>query len=209
MESLTAWFAGRLPDGWFTAAPEVTVDREEILVVGTVLEPAYPDGADDAARRAAQQARIERFREETRGERIRIAEDAERRTGRKVAWGARCGDERQVFTSLSVPVMTRLRMPERQVLDTLVGAGVAAQPLGRARMVCAPGARPPGRVDPTAAGRAGRGARSARRRPVTFLGVAASPRPRPGRPHRSGWNRRNRFRNSSAPARARRWFVPK
>ena len=36
-----------------------------------------------------------------------------------------CGDERQVFTSLSVPVMTRLRMPERQVLDTLVGAGVA------------------------------------------------------------------------------------
>ena len=56
---------------------------------------------------------------------MRIADDAERRTGRKVAWGARCGDERQVFTNLSVPVMTRLRMPERQVLDTLVGAGVA------------------------------------------------------------------------------------
>ena len=30
-----------------------------------------------------------------------------------------------MFTNLSVPVMTRLRMPERQVLDTLVGAGVA------------------------------------------------------------------------------------
>ena len=56
---------------------------------------------------------------------MRIADDAERRTGRKVAWGARCGDTREVFTSLSVPVMTRLRMPERQVLDTLVGAGVA------------------------------------------------------------------------------------
>jgi hypothetical protein len=125
IESLTAWFAGRLPDGWFTTPPEVTVDREEILVVGTVPEPTYPDGADDGARQAAQQARIERFREETRAERIRIAEDAERRTGRKIAWGARCGDERQVFTSLSVPVMTRLRMPERQVLDTLVGAGVA------------------------------------------------------------------------------------
>ena len=114
MESLTAWFAGRLPDGWFTTTPEVTVDREEILVVGTVPEPDYPADADAAGRRAAQQARI-----------IRIAEDAERRTGRKVAWGARCGDERQVFTSLSVPVMTRLRMPERQVLDTLVSAGVA------------------------------------------------------------------------------------
>ena len=30
-----------------------------------------------------------------------------------------------MFTSLAVPVMTRLRMSERQVLDTLVGAGVA------------------------------------------------------------------------------------
>jgi Arc/MetJ-type ribon-helix-helix transcriptional regulator len=124
-ESLAAWFAGRLPDGWFVESPEVTVDREEILVVGRVGEPAYPDGADDAARAAAREARIERFREETRHERMRIADEAERRTGRKVAWGARCGDEHQVFTSLSVPVMTRLRMPERHVLDTLVGAGVA------------------------------------------------------------------------------------
>ena len=60
----------------------------------------------------------------TRAERIRIAEEAERRTGRKVAWGARCGDGRQVFCSLSVP-HDRLRMPERQLLDTLVSAGVA------------------------------------------------------------------------------------
>jgi Arc/MetJ-type ribon-helix-helix transcriptional regulator len=124
-ESLTAWFLGRLPDDWFTEAAEVTVDREEILVVGTVPEPAYPDGADEAARAAAREARIQRFREETRGERMRIAGEAERSTGRKVAWGARCGDEQQIFTSLSVPVMTRLRMPERRVLDTLVGAGVA------------------------------------------------------------------------------------
>jgi hypothetical protein len=124
-ESLTAWFLGRLPDGWYTGEPEVTVDREEILVVGTVPEPTYPDGADEAARAAARDARIQRFREETRGERMRIAEETERSTGRKVAWGARCGDEQQIFTSLSVPVMTRLRMPERRVLDTLVGAGVA------------------------------------------------------------------------------------
>jgi hypothetical protein len=124
-EELAAWFAGRLPDDWFTEPPEVTADREEILVVGRVPEPAYPEGSDEAARAAAREARIERFREETRAERIRIAEDAERRTGRKVAWGARCGDERQIFTNLSVPVMTRLRMPERHVLDTLVGAGVA------------------------------------------------------------------------------------
>ena len=123
--TFAGWFAGRLPDDWFTEAPEVTVDREEILVVGTLAEPDYPDGADDVARAAARRARIQRFREETREQRMRIADEAEHQTGRKVAWGAECGDERRIFTSLAVPVMTRLRMPERQVLDTLVGAGVA------------------------------------------------------------------------------------
>src|SRR4051794_28827816 len=34
-----AWFAGRLPEGWFTDAPTVTVDREEILVVGELAAP--------------------------------------------------------------------------------------------------------------------------------------------------------------------------
>lgn len=119
------WFAGRLPDGWFTGAPEVTYDREEILVVGELAEPELPQDADDDARAAARRSRIEGFREDTRAHRMRIADDAERKFGRKVAWGARCGDEQVVFTSLSVPVMTRLRMPERAVLDTLVEASVA------------------------------------------------------------------------------------
>ncbi|HET9728420.1 MAG TPA: hypothetical protein VFR41_03315 [Acidimicrobiia bacterium] len=123
--TLEGWFAGRLPDGWFTGPPEVTTDREEMLVVGEVAEPEYPADADDPARRAARLARIKRFREDTREERMRIADEAEHRTGRKVAWGATCGDERQIFTQLAVPVMTRLRIGERQVLDTLVGAGVA------------------------------------------------------------------------------------
>src|SRR3954452_45024 len=123
--TLPGWFAGRLPDDWFTAAPEVVADREEILVAGTVAEPEYPEGADEPARGAARRARIQRFREDTREQRMKIADEAEHRTGRKVAWGARCGDEERTFTSLAVPVMTRLRMPERQVLDTLVGAGVA------------------------------------------------------------------------------------
>ncbi|MHB1010474.1 MAG: hypothetical protein ACYC1E_14860 [Propionibacteriaceae bacterium] len=30
-----------------------------------------------------------------------------------------------IFTQLAIPVMTRLRQPERRVLDTLVAAGVA------------------------------------------------------------------------------------
>jgi hypothetical protein len=119
------WFAGRLPDGWFTTTPEVTYDREEILVVGQLAEPELARDADDDARAAARRARIEGFREDTRAQRMRIADDAEHKFGRKVAWGARCGDEQVVFTSLSVPVMTRLRMPERSVLDTLVEASVA------------------------------------------------------------------------------------
>jgi hypothetical protein len=124
-QDLAGWFAGRLPDDWFSGPPEVTSDREEILVVGALAEPEYPEGADESARAAAREARIKRFREDTRELRMRIADEAEERTGRKVAWGARCGDDRRVFTALAVPVMTRLRMPERQVLDTLVGAGVA------------------------------------------------------------------------------------
>ena len=118
------WFAGRLPDGWFTGAPELTVDREEILVVGE-LPPLTEEFADEAARAAAESGRINRFREETREQRIEIARQAEHRYQRKVAWGARLGDTEEVFTTLSVPVMTRLRQPERQVLDTLVAAGVA------------------------------------------------------------------------------------
>ena len=123
--TLEGWFAGRLPDDWFAGPPAVTADREEILVVGTLAEPEYPEGADEAAIAAARRARIQRFREETREHRMRIADEAEARTGRKVAWGARCGDEAKTFTALAVPVMTRLRMAERQTLDTLVGAGVA------------------------------------------------------------------------------------
>ena len=118
------WFVGRLPDGWFSGPPQITYDRDEILVVGSLPEPEAP-GADAETRAAARLARIESFREETRQQRIRIAEAAEGKFGRKVAWGAECGDERVVFTTLSIPVMTRLRMNERAVLDTLVEANVA------------------------------------------------------------------------------------
>src|SRR2546423_13336359 len=125
LSTLGGWFAGRLPDDWFSGAPDVRADREEILVVGALAEPEYPNDADEPARAAARRARIQRFREDTREQRMKIADEAEHRTGRKVAWGARCGDEERTFTSLAVPVMTRLRMSERQVLDTLVRAGVA------------------------------------------------------------------------------------
>ena len=125
---VAGWFAGRLPDSWFTAPPEITIDREEITVVGTLPAPEVA-GAEaagsPAARAAAETGRIRRFREETRDRRIAIAREAEHRYARKVAWGARVGSTQELFTTLSAPVMTRLRQPERQVLDTLVDAGVA------------------------------------------------------------------------------------
>lgn len=125
-DDAAAWFTGRLPDGWFTGAPEVSVDRE-ILVVGELAPlEAGPEGGDTpAAQSAAEAGRISRFREETREARIEIAQQAEHRYGRKVAWGARLGGSTELFTTVAVPVMTRLRQPERQVLDTLVDSGVA------------------------------------------------------------------------------------
>jgi hypothetical protein len=127
-EDAAAWLHGRLPDDWFAGAPEVRVDREEILIVGVLPaldEEFTDDDAGRANRAAAVAGRIARFREQTREERIDIALQAEHRYRRKVAWGARLGEVEELFTTLSVPVMTRLRQPERIVLDTLVDAGVA------------------------------------------------------------------------------------
>ena len=117
------WFAGRLPEDWFDGDPTVVVDREEITVIGRLPEP---DGEQSEARASG---RVSRFREETRPERMRIADEAQDKYGRKVSWGVELGSvespERILFTHIAVPVMTRLRQPERQVLDTLVDAGVA------------------------------------------------------------------------------------
>ncbi len=124
-EDIRSWFETRLPKSWFVGPPEVTSDTEEILVIGNLPDVELAAGTAPEAREAARVARIDRYREETREERVKIAREAERRFRRKVAWGARCGDETRVFTTLSLPVMTRLRMPERSVLDTLVSGGVA------------------------------------------------------------------------------------
>lgn len=124
-EGIDAWFAGRLPEGWTVA--ELTVDRDEVLVVVQVDATGRPELAegDEAARAAAAAGRLSRFREETREVRMQVAREAEHRYGRSVAWGAEVAGTRQVFTNLSVPVMTRLRQPDRLVLDTLVDSGVA------------------------------------------------------------------------------------
>ncbi len=113
------WFRGRLPEGWFSDI-EVRTDREEITVLGTLADDTVADTAG-----AEVEGRIGRFRSETKAERIEIALEAQARYQRKVSWGVRLGDTEALFTHVAAPVMTRLRQPERQVLDTLVDAGVA------------------------------------------------------------------------------------
>lgn len=123
-EEVRGWFAGRLPDDWFDGQPEITIDTEEVLLVGRLPAGDLPDDTP-ATKAAAQTARVTRFREDTRDDRIRIAQEAEHRYGRQISWGAEVSDYRELFTTLSLPVMTRLRMPGRHVLDTLVRGGVA------------------------------------------------------------------------------------
>jgi len=128
-ERLRGWFTGRLPETWQARPPEVTADREEIVVMLQLPDVALAEGVSDAEAAEARAGRAKAFREETREQRMDIAREAQRRYRRTVSWGVvvGAGDEshRELFTHLAAPVMTRLRQPQRQVLDTLVEAGVA------------------------------------------------------------------------------------
>ncbi len=120
-EEIVTWVLNRLPPGWFDGPPMVEMDQEEILVVGRLPDP---DGGSPTGS-PVRPGMVRRFREATREARVRIAQEAERRFRRRLSWGVETAGERILFTTLSVPVMTRLRLQERRVLDTLVEAGVA------------------------------------------------------------------------------------
>ena len=80
-----------MPDDWFLEPPEVTVDRDEVLVVGRLPAPELPEDASPSDRSAAAAGRAHRFREQTREQRMRLADEAEVRFGRKVAWALGSG----------------------------------------------------------------------------------------------------------------------
>lgn len=109
MKEVDGFFAAKVPKQWFSGRPRVEVDDEEILCLGTLRPGDSPEA----------------LRERTRAARVAIAAEAEARFGRKVSWGVQQDGRTTFFTTLSVPVMTRLRQPERAVLDTLIDAGVA------------------------------------------------------------------------------------
>jgi hypothetical protein len=122
-QAVTGWFAGRLPGEWTVESPQVTVDREEITVVLSIEDVAA--GESEVATAEARAGRARGFREDTRQERMKIAREAQHRYERTVSWGLRVGEHEELWTHVAAPVMTRLRQPQRQVLDTLVESGVA------------------------------------------------------------------------------------
>jgi hypothetical protein len=124
-ERVRGWFTGRVPEEWQQAPVEVVVDREEISVLLTLPDVDLPEKASAAEADEARAGRTKAFREDTRERRIGIAREAEHRFERKVSGLVRVGDRTELFTHVAAPVMTRLRQPQRQVLDTLVDAGVA------------------------------------------------------------------------------------
>jgi hypothetical protein len=126
LERVRGWFSGRLPEDWQASPAEISVDRDEIVVTLNLPDVEAPsEGAGDAETAEARAGRASAFREDTREQRMAIAREAQRRYERTVSWGVRIGDHQQLFTHLAAPTMTRLRQPQRQVLDTLVDAGVA------------------------------------------------------------------------------------
>ncbi len=124
-ERVSGWFAGRLPMEWQQSPANVTVDREEIIVRLVAPDVGLGDDASEAAAEEARAGRAKAFREETRAKRIEIAREAEHRYQRKVSWGVQVGDRAELWTHVAAPVMTRLRQPQRLVLDTLVDSGTA------------------------------------------------------------------------------------
>jgi hypothetical protein len=87
-DAIKGWFAGRLPDGWFTGV-EITIEDDQVVVVGAL--PEINIGSSPEEKEGAAAGRITRFREETRGERIGIAREAEERFHKYVTWGAKLG----------------------------------------------------------------------------------------------------------------------
>jgi hypothetical protein len=127
LERVRGWFTGRLPDDWQAEQPaRITVDREEITVIITLADVTTEEDAGSTAEQdEARAGRARAFREKTRELRMEIDREAQHRYERKVSWGVEVGGRRELWTNVAAPVMTRLRQPERQVLDTLVASGVA------------------------------------------------------------------------------------
>lgn len=126
------WFGKRLPEDWQATAQEsdaefaLLADRDEIVVIVPIADAEVAASADEEAVESAHRNVVGAWRKRTRDARMEIADEAQERFGKHVSWGVSIGGDRFLFTHISVPTMTRLKITERQVLDTLVDAGVAS-----------------------------------------------------------------------------------
>ena len=137
LDDVAAWFTRQVPSDWLVDSPRLVADRDELLVTLPIQskplsEARSPDaevaeGSDTAidGEDGSEALAIAEFREATREQRVAIALRAEAMWARKVSWAVSCGDSVRTFSNASVPVMTRLRIAERRVLDTLIESGVA------------------------------------------------------------------------------------
>ena len=98
LATIAAWFTKRLPGTWFNGPAAVTLIPGGLQVVGALPEVEMGSEPDAALRAAAAAGRIARFREDTRPERVAIAEEAEAQFGLPVTWGATCGEASLLFT---------------------------------------------------------------------------------------------------------------
>jgi hypothetical protein len=122
---IQSWLQERAPANLLAGPPEIAIYDDEVVIVLPLVTPQPNDELTDEERRAAERNLIARLREETRPWRIKQARELQSKLGRSVAWGMRVGGSEALFSTRSVPVMTRLGRTERDVLDTLVAAGVA------------------------------------------------------------------------------------
>lgn len=123
-DELVQWLAARLPEALLAAPPRLALYDDELVAVLSPLVPEL-ESDDEDQRRGHERALIARLREETRPLRMRLAAELQPLLGRPVAWGMRLGGSEALFSTRTVPVMTRLNRREREVLDTLVATGVA------------------------------------------------------------------------------------
>jgi len=122
---IQSWLQERALANLLASPPEIALYDDEAVIVLPLATAELDEALADEQLRAAERALIVRRREETRPWRMKQARELQPKLGRAVAWGMRAGASAALFSTRSVPVMTRLGRTERDVLDTLVAAGVA------------------------------------------------------------------------------------
>lgn len=123
---IQAWFDSHIDKSWGSEGVTIKTDDDEILAIVKVSTedgdlPESKDEKEIAIKRIAR-----RFRKATRQSRMSVADSAQELFERKVSWGVQAGEDTYLFTHVTAPAMTRLRISEREVLDTLVNSGVAS-----------------------------------------------------------------------------------